>query len=284
MSHIENLISDLKSLTLQAKRSFEYEDLLVSMPHFVGKTVFDTLTSIPDLVLLEYPTLYQIKKSIKEKYAKESDAFFHMKGNQIEKTIKILDLKKSESASVDTLFVDDENLDYSAQMSLFESITELIPKAYKDSIGAINVYLSKNINSSFASYDKNNKSIHISLLTKTDVLGSEIAHEFGHLVENFNEEIKKRSWLFINSRLLSSEVHNLSDVLENQGEDFDENSEINVYFGEFISPYVGRIYETNGPTEVISIGLQALTLNPINFLFKDVEHFELIFELLRGKI
>lgn len=51
---------------------------------------------------------------------------------------------------------------------------------------------------------------------------------------------------------------------------------------EFFSPYVGKIYEW-GSTEVLSMGLEEMYRNPIEFFEKDPEHFAFILRFLQGK-
>jgi hypothetical protein len=262
---------------------------LKSMPALEGKTVFDTLTSVPDLIILEYPTLFQVKKALKQKYIEERDAFFNIDKLQIEKIADLLGLKVEDSAEVETVFVDDNEKNYSSQLTAFEQVTELIPNKYKQSVSKINIYLSNTNASSFAAYNKESKSINLSLLSTPSNFISEIAHEYGHLVEEFNPTIKNKSWDFFNTRAPSLEMESISEILHDQGEEYDTSKypDLSVYKGSFISPYVGRVYgevSEKGPTEVISIGLQSLFLDPINFLFKDVEHFNLIYKLLKGEL
>lgn len=51
---------------------------------------------------------------------------------------------------------------------------------------------------------------------------------------------------------------------------------------EFDTPYTGRVYSENGPTEVISMYLEALYHDPIHFAKVDPRGFDFIIDLVRG--
>lgn len=288
MLKIEKLIVELEELVNQARFSPEYPLLLKSIPVLTGKTIFDALTSVPDIIIIEYPTLYQVKKSLKEKFKNETENYKQLQGTDLEKIISFLDLKKENPADVGTVYIQDKSKDIDKQLRLFEEITELIPDKYKKNIGSIDLYLLEGIISPYASYDKDKKAINLSLNSDDTTFVSELAHEYGHLLEEFNEAIKKESWRFINKRIIDENKVKISDIYFDQDEeyDLDKYPELDVYKGFFISPYVGRTYGEKeiGQTEIISLGLQSLFLNPITFLFKDIGHFEIIYHLLKGKL
>ena len=55
-----------------------------------------------------------------------------------------------------------------------------------------------------------------------------------------------------------------------------------VYEDDFLDPYVGKVYEMTGDTEIISMGMQWMYNDPVGFHEKDPDHFDLILRILKG--
>lgn len=280
MIKIESVISELVSLCERVNIHPEYAELRQNIPGLYGKTVFDTLTSVPDMIIMEYSYLFQAKKYFKQEYKS------FLKLSQKE-WADILKLEKNSTGSVDTIYQDSLSKDeLDIFIEAFESVTSFIPDRYKKNINPNVVVLKEKIISN-AAFDSEKSEITVSFSDNQKNLMSEIIHEYGHLLEQENLSLKIASHKFLQKRISSNKKLKMSDLCNENGIECLPGSEnIQVYPGGFISPYVGRVYgEIEDPksnTEVISIGLQSFFLDSINFLFKDTEHFEIIYNLLKG--
>lgn len=112
----------------------------------------------------------------------------------------------------------------------------------------------------------------------------DVIHEYGHYLEHISPTISKITEDFLERRTKNAAVKKLADIFPNNG-----YKETEVYLdGNFVSPYVGKIYQTIdskkgiASSEVLSVGLQQLFANPVHFLSKDPEHFALIISAMKG--
>lgn len=121
---------------------------------------------------------------------------------------------------------------------------------------------------------------------------AEALHEYLHLIEQFNPEINLATNKFLLSKANSLTMASLEILGTKYQKPFKMSAkDIKVYEGPFIDLYVGRTYGELDPnlktlvtTEVLSVGIEALLLNPTNFYMRDPEHFNLISKVLRGEI
>lgn len=104
-----------------------------------------------------------------------------------------------------------------------------------------------------------------------------IYHEIGHHVEFSNPNVKKAAQEFRDKKS-TGKIRKLKDIFPKQGYDDWER----VLEDEFISPYVGKIYE-DGDTEVVSMGLEQFSnaQTIMQFFLKDPEHFKFIFGMIK---
>lgn len=148
----------------------------------------------------------------------------------------------------------DETLEVS---DLLDQVQQIIPSYFKKE--KVDIVL---MGKGRSFYDMKKKELHLNIKQSKTNLISEIFHEFGHIIEIQNPHIFEESLKFIKSKTGN------------------EISRPNVILGPFCHPYIGTIYEWNS-TEVVSMGLQLMFLNPIMFLFRDPEHFEFIEYILK---
>lgn len=275
-AELQSLIKELNTLYSSIEKSSEYFLLNKNIQSLEGNTVFDTLTSVPDLVLIEYPELFKIKKELFSYYKNKYKNFkINWKEyNLIPKVNEVChdDLKEDEVIRV---------------LESFESLTKTIPDKYKKDID-LNISILKENNLSNTSFESGKYELEISY-NKNDLykMRSEIIHEYGHLLEMTNSCLKKESHNFLKSRIKSFKKELLKDFyLKKEVDNYDLSDKIEIYSGNFIHPYVGRVYfdlsDENANTEVISLGLQMICLDHMNFLFRDPEHFNFIFNILEG--
>lgn len=113
-------------------------------------------------------------------------------------------------------------------------------------------------------------------------------HELGHHWEHFDPEVHKEAVDFLARRTKGEKPRKMKDILP--GHNY-ENDEIATPDG-FTSPYTGKIYSFpvyhNGQTtqevyatEIVSMGLQQMHDDPIDFAKKDPDHFAFIVSLMR---
>jgi hypothetical protein len=107
---------------------------------------------------------------------------------------------------------------------------------------------------------------------------SEIFHEFAHHVEDsdFDAAVATRQWR--DSRASSDDLVLMRELTGNPNY---RDSEVG-YRGNYVHPYVGKVYQNSGATEVLSVGFEHLA-GPMSFnrlLNQDREHLELILGLI----
>jgi hypothetical protein len=102
-----------------------------------------------------------------------------------------------------------------------------------------------------------------------------VFHEYAHHMEYENPQLAVASRKFIEDRAWSSKTMKLKDIAGDQSYDDTEMA----FPGNFITPYVGKIYGPAGSsTEVISVGVEQFT-DPKQMAFfykKYPEHFNFI--------
>ena len=104
-----------------------------------------------------------------------------------------------------------------------------------------------------------------------------VVHELGHWLEDQSIRIQDLRRDFIQRRLRpGEEPQKLRDLLNN---DFYRDDEI-AYRDEFSNPYIGKVYEYSGGSEVISMGLQYIEEDSIGFLLSDPDHFDFMMDVL----
>lgn len=115
-----------------------------------------------------------------------------------------------------------------------------------------------------------------------DCSDATLFHEIGHVIEKTIPELKKKCFLWRDSRrdpqkgtMLLSEVTGNSKY----------GKEERVVVDDFIDPYVGKVYPGGG-TEVFSMGLQQFATPESLRLFaeKDFDHFSFIVGILKGEL
>jgi hypothetical protein len=110
---------------------------------------------------------------------------------------------------------------------------------------------------------------------------STVFHEYAHHMEFENTQLAVASRKFIEDRATSSEIMKLNDITkskEKYGFDLYGDDEM-AFPGNFISPYVGKIYGSAGTsTEVISMGIEQFAdpKQMVSFYGRDPGHFNFV--------
>ena len=108
-----------------------------------------------------------------------------------------------------------------------------------------------------------------------------VIHELGHELEFRNAEVHKKAVAFLERRTVGEEARKLRDIMK--GYDYGEDEIAKK--DKFFDPYCGKIYETAGEkrsTEIVSMGMERMYVDPIDFARTDPDYFDFIYDLLRG--
>jgi hypothetical protein len=106
-------------------------------------------------------------------------------------------------------------------------------------------------------------------------------HELGHWIETFNPEMNQACIDFLNKRTAGETAEKLSKlVLGSNYADYEIAKP-----DKFISPYMGKIYKDAAgktyATEILSMGLEYLWFDPLEFARRDPEYFDFIYKLVK---
>lgn len=104
-----------------------------------------------------------------------------------------------------------------------------------------------------------------------------VVHELGHAIEFNHPEVLQASRAFLDRRTSGEATKWLGGSYKKK--------EV-AWFDAFIDPYVGKDYFIHGlrATEVVSMGLEYMQRNALEFWQKDRDHFAYIWEIMRGRI
>ena len=108
-----------------------------------------------------------------------------------------------------------------------------------------------------------------------------IVHELGHIFER-NPKILRSAVEFLEQRTAGESPVKLSDLTGNSSYRDDEITKPD----RFYRPYVGKQYKDDQGnieyTEIISMGVEMMYANPVQFAQDDPDHFDYIYRVLRG--
>ena len=105
-----------------------------------------------------------------------------------------------------------------------------------------------------------------------------IGHEYGHLLEDSNNDVHKKVYQFLQDRTKGESEIQLNKLLPDHG----YGSEEYVKKDKFIEPYMGKSYTGKTNTEILSMGLQMIMEDPYRLAIQDPEYFDLIIGILHG--
>jgi len=253
---ILNILNALKIV----RTSEDFKEILKIFPELTYKPELEALLMIPDISLIDYSDLFEIKQwliSIKDK----------------------INHKTYKPLIPNNIYHELEETSLLYFIESLEKVSCLIPNGL---VNKFDILISSDLRNGF---DPAAMSISLKINSNQSNFCSEIIHEIGHLIEASNESIRKKSFDFLKSRIIDNERIDFKKICRENLLEIIENNNFEVYRGKFIDPYMGRVYENfHLPlSEVISVGLQAYWLNPTLFLIKDPEHFLLIEEILKDE-
>ena len=124
-------------------------------------------------------------------------------------------------------------------------------------------------------------------LSKSDIETSVIVHELGHWLEYMSPSIHKRVTAFLKRRA-GQEIPSKLATLTNNTRFRKEEVAVK---DQFRTPYIGKYYTTKPDepvnwddvyaSEVVSMGVQYMYENPLEFALTDPDMFDFIYDILR---
>jgi len=136
------------------------------------------------------------------------------------------------------------------------------------------VYLHANNETKRPHYEGANAVINLTQLSDSGVY----LHELGHHLEMQNPSIRHIASTFYEKRTRGRPLSKLKFLDQDSGNRYEE--EEYARDDSFISKYTGKVYK-DGSTEIISMGLEHMFRDPVEFRQKDPEHFEITLKALR---
>jgi len=118
--------------------------------------------------------------------------------------------------------------------------------------------------------------VHLSKMSDTRT----VIHEMGHIFESWDESIAKKAQAFLEERTKNDKLEKLNSV--NSAYDASEVFKRD----KFIDPYMGKFYLKWGKmyaTEIVSMGIEQLYVDPLGFAKADPEYFKFIINLFDEK-
>jgi hypothetical protein len=306
----ENPTDLLRLILIESKE--EINSFLRNNKEFSLKPELDLILSFSERDLISYPNLLKVSNYLKKlliQYNSNYKDFLQEKlysgiGGMIEAQragiISFLTETEKRSFTLNSklkikdIYKDDDITEEQAEMVVFslESASELIPDKYKRKIKPITLLIRSESSGSApcATIEDGEFVIALNFKKNNIIQAAEAFHEYVHLVEKSNPYLMEASKGFIRSRVISESTLSLEEL----GKDYNVNyspsaSKIQVYPGRFLDGYAGRTYgdpfgKELVPTEIFSIGAEALFLDPIGFFIKDNEHYNLVKDLVYGLI
>jgi SPP1 gp7 family putative phage head morphogenesis protein len=112
-------------------------------------------------------------------------------------------------------------------------------------------------------------------------------HELGHAIENSDKRIARACREFLAHRVGNEPPKSIKELFPDSKYEPNETGRKDHFdrlFSEELAYYVGKDYGPDSPTEILSMGLQALYNNPVEFAEKDPEYFCFVVGIIRGTL
>ena len=167
-----------------------------------------------------------------------------------------------------------------------KNLTNVSKRLQRDLEGIINKDLIKDSKLSIAGTNRGRQYFSIAenklyLTSKTD--RATAIHEAMHWLEENNKDVGLKSIKFLEYRTRNDNVEKLKDLT---GIKQYKDNEV-AKKDKFFSPYCGKIYKNEGKyyaSEILSMGMQELINNPLEFYKNDPEYVNFILGVIRNKI
>ncbi len=280
-------------------------NFLKDNPHYKYRTVVDVLFSVSESELKNYPKVLDIRNELfdivhvmNSNFKEHLQKYLHQDLNLSESQVKSLKdfikLDTHKKIKIKEILIEGEITEEQAKRCYksFQTISTLIPDKYKKNIPPITLAIREEDDDAFAlatTADKENPLVVVHMRESIPLMMSEILHEYGHLIENYNPMVMKITCDFLRERILSKKTESIGSFSSRQQKAFSKsNKDEIVYPSDLIDPYMGKTYgdlfKEDVPTELLSTSLQLLYVDPIKLFLRDPECFKLVSSLLHGQI
>jgi hypothetical protein len=280
--------------------------LLLRHPSLGGRTPVETILSLPDSAALEFPDLAKAKKiltHLKETVSNNYMLFLQAElyggsGNMMEVQCagiaEMLGAKKRfhELAIAETFKGDEVAASSIAVVKkALLTVSRLVPDKYKSKIPPLTLVVrDAHEKPAGAVLDGDDAVIILNVWKNNIVQAAEALHEYVHLVEKFNPKVMRYSNEFLKLRRASDKKVLLGQTAQRYNLPYKNSAaDIDVYEGHFLDVYAGRTYgDVDGadavPSEVLTVGCEALFLDPASLFIKDRNYFNFVAKFLKGEI
>jgi len=109
-----------------------------------------------------------------------------------------------------------------------------------------------------------------------------VVHELGHLIEHRKPGVRERAQAFLEYRVAGETPVDMGELRKSpeMAGEMGRKDNFDKVFGDRSGYYVGKVY-SSGSTEIISMGLEQMYRDPVEFARKDPEYFQFMVSVLR---
>lgn len=195
-------------------------------------------------------------------------------------------LRKAEADIIDILKVDNpiEDLNFVSLNGEFDAkYLKMKPKLEKFSgffsdkwqpvKKAVNIYIKPRVRANYVAGIYNRVT-----LSPSDGIET-VLHELGHFMEHDRPELHAKIMEFYNRRTANDTVEALRNVTGNKAYGWGEVTKKD----DFLEPYIGKYYNRQGSSEILTMWFTEMFKNPTRLIEKDFDYFETIYNLIREK-
>lgn len=274
-------------------------------PQYKYRTVVDLLFSVGPSELKNYPEVEAIRTELLDIAHLLSNNFkehmqryilqdLNLSESQVRSLKDFIKLGTHKKIKIKEMLIEGDITEEQARRCYrsFQTISTLIPDKYKKNIPPLTLAIREKDDDSFAlatTEDKENPLVVVYMREEIPLMMSEILHEYGHLIENYNPEVMRMTNDFLRERVLSPELMTIEAFSKKQQKAFSQsNKDEIIYPTDLMDPYMGKTYgdlmKKDCPTELLSTALQLLYVDPIKLFLRDPDCFKLVSSLLHGQI
>lgn len=152
-----------------------------------------------------------------------------------------------------------------------EGFRDLVDKKYLDGL----TLEGKPASSSRAFYRNGNKSVNFHPDRRSP---DTIIHEIAHAIEYEHPEVASATADFFSERTAGEALQKLQDLQPGFGYRSYEVAKPD----DFYNPYVGRVYKGGPATEIVTMGLERMWRDPLDFWEEDPGHFTFTWKIMTG--
>lgn len=258
----QNLINSLgdkyASLDIEYKKTTKERDEL-------GKVLIDKYKKIQNSV--NRTKLVQEYKILRNDWMKLYNKTIELNNKKIDMVAKNLNFKNGGIITIGKTTNTTKNVAMQLQKDLSNVIHQDLIKGLK-------------LETNYTKSDRNYfSSTENKIFINKDTKRLTAIHETMHWLEHNNKDISSKVQEFLEYRTKGEKAQKLRDLVPNSNYEKDEIAKKDNFF----RPYCGKIYQ-DGATEILSMGLQEIYENAIDFSKNDPEYFNFVIDIIQNRI